>query len=144
MTDTKEKDGEQQPDVPTERVVSHVSPEVATVVTQVVGAVRELKEAQLKIADVKHKTSMEGFAFATREANADRKFQGESEKRRMIFTGVMVAMLGGFAIYLITAGMKDLVADLTKVLVGAGVMWLKHWSAERPKPPPVTVEQDDD
>jgi hypothetical protein len=59
--------------------------------------------------------------------DSGRRPPGAAKERRPTFTLAVLLIAVGFGVYLIRTGMKDLVGDMVKLLVGAGLGTLGGW-----------------
>lgn len=100
----------------------------------------ELKQADIALREIDHNQKL---ADRTISAQADdlkdeRQHSRVMSRQRLIFAGVVVAMVIGFAAYAVRIGREGIVLDLVKVVLGfvggwgGSIMW-RHRRGARPR-----------
>ena len=101
----------------------------------------EIKQADLSLREIDHNQKLADRTISAQaeDLKDERAHSRSMSKQRLIFGGVVVAMLVGFAAYAIHIGRDAIVLDLVKVVLGfvggwgGSIMWQHRKGANQPQ-----------
>jgi uncharacterized membrane protein len=125
-----------------------LAPEVVGLANAALTTLQKVDDTKLKIASLKTKSTEKVLEVSRVDAKDEREHESKRQLRNMVFAGLVILLAFAFGVYGIERGLKDLVGDLVKFVVGAVLGGFGGWGlrgrAEEKKRPQVVVPVDDD